>query len=53
MKIPGHCRVGAQAFASCRNLQSLECAPTANLGHLVFVKEEIVNGKKAHAPYTG
>ena len=53
VKIPGHCRVGAQAFASCRNLQSLECAPTADLGHLVFVKEEIVNGKKAHAPYTG
>ena len=53
VKIPAQCYVEDMAFASCTNIQSIECASTAILGHLVFVKEEIINGKIEHTPYAG
>ena len=53
IKIPAKCRVEDQAFASCDNLQSIECSTTAVLGQLVFVKEEYVDGKLQHTPYSG
>ena len=53
IKIPAKCRVEDQAFASCDNLQSIECSTTAILGQQVFVKEDFVNGKLQHIPYSG
>lgn len=53
IKIPAQCRVEDQAFASCSNLQSIDCAPTAVLGQLVFAMEENVGGKMQHTMYSG
>ena len=53
VKIPAQCRVEDQAFASCDNLTSIDCASTAVLGQSVFAKEEIVNGKMQHTMYSG
>lgn len=51
--IPAKCHVEDQAFASCDNLQSIDCEPTAVLGQLVFVKEQKVDGKVQHSLYSG
>lgn len=51
--IPAKCHVEDQAFASCDNLQSIECSATAVLGQLVFVKEVSIDGKLQHIPYSG
>lgn len=51
--IPDRCRVGNQAFASCQNLKSVDVAPTAILGHLVFANEVCKNGKTQHEMYKG
>lgn len=53
IRIPAQCRVEDQAFASCDNLQSIDCAPTAVLGQLVFVKERHNGDKVEHIPYSG
>lgn len=53
IQIPAQCRVEDRAFASCDNLQSIECAPTAVLGQLVFVKEETDGKKLRHSFYSG
>lgn len=53
IKIPAQCRVEDQAFASCNNLQSIECASTSILGRLVFVKEDNIGGKMQHSLYSG
>lgn len=53
VKIPAQCYVEDMAFASCTNLQSIECASTAILGHKVFVSEVSENGKTQHTPYAG
>lgn len=53
VKIPAQCYVEDMAFASCTNLQSIECASTTILGHLVFVNEEKTNGQVKHTLYAG
>lgn len=39
VKIPDHCLVEEKAFASCTSIQSIDIAPTADLGSLVFATE--------------
>ncbi len=53
IKIPAKCHVEDQAFASCDNLQSIDCDPTAVLGNLVFVREHNIDGKIQHSLYSG
>lgn len=49
VKIPDHCKVGDQAFLSCKGLTSIEVRPTALLGHYVFAREVNVDGEIRHA----
>lgn len=51
--IPDQCRVADQAFASCRNLKSVEVSPTSILGHYVFATEVQDKGVVRHALYNG
>lgn len=51
--VPDRCHVGDQAFASCGNLQMVDVAPTAILGHLVFTNEVNSDGKVNQIPYNG
>ena len=53
IRIPAQCRVEDQAFASCDNLQSLDCAPTVVLGKQVFVKEVMDGSNMQHSLYSG
>ena len=53
VKLPDHCRVEDQAFASCTNIKSLEVAPTTMLGHYVFASEVEVDGAVHHSMYDG
>ena len=53
VKIPAQCKVGDQAFVSCNNLTSIDCATTAVLGQMVFAREVPVGNSKQHVMYTG
>lgn len=52
VKIPAQCKVGDQAFVSCNNLTSIDCATTAVLGQMVFAREVPVGNSKQHVMYT-
>ncbi len=53
VKIPDHCRVEDQAYVSCKNLKTVEVAPTALLGHYVFASEVKVDDVVRHSLYSG
>lgn len=51
--IPDRCRLGDQAFVSCKEIKMIDIAPTAIIGHHVFASEVVVNGVTRHALYEG
>ena len=53
VNIPDRCRVGDQAYASCKSLNAVEVGMTAILGHLVFATEHKEEGKVSHTFYDG